>query len=258
MTTNRESTKLGDMIKAGCALGFFLFASGAIAQNPQEGAPLNSQTLTAGIPTISYAGGQLRINALDSTLGDVLAKVGAVTGVDIDLPPGANSERMHIVDLGPGPARQILVALLSDSNFDYLIQASDIDPEKIQNVLLMPRGKAGSGNNVIDAAARTPRTPYARAATPATSQEAPVPNNSVPAPPENSLNPPLQPEQSGSPLFAELDSKPAQAPLPQSAPLAPPLTLSPQSINQQLQQMYQQRAQMIQQGQAVPPAERQQ
>jgi hypothetical protein len=264
MATNKDSTRIGGVLKAACALGLFLSTNVAIAQNSQTGLSLPSRKLTAGVPTISYAGGQLRIDALDSTLADVLAKVAALTGADIDVPPGADRERMHIVDLGPGPARQVLAALLSDSNFDYLIQASDVDPEKIQNVLLMRRTKGGGGNYTIDAAARPSRAPYARAVTPAASQEPPAPDNTVPPPAENgaveanSLNPTPQPEQTSSPVFAELDSKPVQVPVPQSAPLAPPQTLSPQSINQQLQQMYQQRAQMIQQGQAAPLAERQQ
>ena len=110
-------------------------------------------------PTISYVGGQLRIDALGSTLADVLTKVAALTGVKIDVPAGADSERMPVVELGPGPARQILASLLSDSNFDYLIQASDADPEKIQSVLLMPREKKGERDQWTDAAARASRGP---------------------------------------------------------------------------------------------------
>src|ERR1700680_314957 len=170
--------------KASCVLGLLLFARVAFAQNaqgtasratatealnttviesPARAALPTSEKITAATPKISYVDGQLRIDALDSTLADVLKKVGALTGVNIDVPAGANSERMHIVELGPGPARQILASLLSDSNFDYLIQASDTDPEKIQSVLLMPREKRGSGTNGTDAAGRPSRSPYARA-----------------------------------------------------------------------------------------------
>jgi hypothetical protein len=161
---------------------------------------------------------------------------------------------MPVVELGPGPARQILASLLSDSNFDYLIQASDADPEKIQSVLLMPRGKKGSGSNGSDAVARASRGPAAP-------PEAPVPDSPAPAPPEipapdaSSLTqpapaqpeqatppPPVQPDLSGQPLLQPNTSNPAKP-----GALTPPPTLSPESINQQLQQMYQQRAQMTQQ-----------
>ena len=83
---------------------------------------------------------------------------------------------MPVVELGPGPARQILASLLSDSNFDYLIQASDADPEKIQSVLLMPREKKGT-----EAAARAARGPNVAAVAP---PEAPPPDAPVAPQPE--------------------------------------------------------------------------
>jgi hypothetical protein len=263
---------LRNVTKAGCVLALLLFARAAIARNAQgtalpttatgapatatespaqtAAAPPTSAKTTAVPPKISYVGGQLRIDALNSTLADVLTKVAALTGVKIDVPAGANSERMPVVDLGPGPARQILSSLLSDSNFDYVIQASDTDPEKIQSVLLMPREKRGSGTNGPDAAARLSGSPYARAAVPP--EEAQVSNSPVPAGPENaaagasSLNPQpasSQPEQSmGLPL-----PQPEQSNLTKPAPLTPPQVMNSQSISQQLQQMYQQRMQMMQQ-----------
>jgi hypothetical protein len=272
-------------------LGLLLFAKVAIAQNahgtvpratttegpttatesPAQTALPTSVKITAVPPKISYVSGQLRIDALDVTLADVLTKVAALTGVNIDVPAGANSEWMHIVEFGPGPARKILASLLSDSNFDYLIQASDTDPEKIQNVVLMPREKRGSETNGTYAAARPSRSPYARAiAPPALSEEAQVPDSPVPGQLENAVaesnswNPQpasTQPEQSMPLPSAEPDkpmrlplSQPEQSNLTMPATLTPPPTLSPQSIQQQLQQMYQQRVQMIQQGQ---PAQRQ-
>jgi hypothetical protein len=216
-------------------------------------------------------GGQLRIDAFGSTLADVLTQVAALTGVNIDIPAGAASERMPVVELGPGPARQILASLLSDSNFDYLIQASDADPERIQSVLLMPREKRGSGTNGTDVVARTSRSPFAAALAP---PEAPAPDSPALAPPEmasseaGSLNPQsasAQPEQATPPPLVQPDLS-GQFPLLQPDPsnpskpgaLTPPATLNPQSINQQLQQMYQQRIQMTQQDhytgtQPLPP-----
>ena len=233
-----------DMAKAKAAanggiLALLLFARVAIAQEPPA--------QTAAPPNISYVGGQLRINTLDSTLADVLKKVADLTGVKIDVPAGANSERMPVVELGPGPARQVLASLLSGSNLDYVIQASDTDPTKIQSVLLMPRDKRGSGTNGTEAAARPIRSPFARAAVaPPEEAPAPVPDIPVPAQPENaaaeasSLNPQpalTQPEQ----------AQPGQSNLPKPGTLTPPQTMTPENINQQLQQMYQQRMQMIQQ-----------
>jgi hypothetical protein len=203
-------------------------------------------------------GGQLSINALDATLADVLTKVAALTGVNIDVPAGASGERMPVVELGPGPARQVLASLLSDTDFDYLIQAADADPERIQSVLVMAREKKGSGTNAMEAGARPPRSPYARGPAPSSPpEEAPPPDSPVPVAPANpaaeaiASNPQtaaaqpdqVPPDQSGQfPLLQPDTSNPAKP-----GALTPPATLSQQSISQQLQQMYQQRLQMTQQ-----------
>jgi hypothetical protein len=292
-------SKRGSQIvsKASWVLNLLLLANLAIAQNGHGAAsrpvaieealttstelpartawPSSSKIPAGGPPRVTYVDGQLRIDALDATLADVLTRVGALTGVDIDIPAGADREKMHIVQVGPGPARQVLASLLSDSNFDYLIQASDKDPERIQNVLLMPREKKqGGGTNGMEATARPSRGPFARALTPpANSEVAPAPDPPVPAQPENtvaeanSLNPqsaPAQSDQATPVPITEPDrptqfslSQPDQSNLTRGATLTPPQDLSPQSINQQLQQMYQQRIQINQQGQSVLPAVRQ-
>ncbi len=220
---------------AGCGLALMLFAW---------------RTAAAAEPlTITYVGGQLRIEARDSTLGYVLTKVAALTGVKIDVPAEANSEQMPFVKLGPGPARGVLASLLSDSNFDYLIQASDTEPGKIQNVLLIPRERKGAGTPGMEAPGRSTSSPYARATVP----DSPVPVQPASAPAEASLDPqppPPQPDQ--SPRRAAF--LPDQSELAKSAPLSPPPILNSQGISQQLQQMYQQRMQMVQQDRQTLPA----
>ena len=257
-------------------LATMFFATAAIAQN----APVTALRATAATTTpatavapptvatspaashkISYKDGQLRIDVVGSTLGDVLTQVAALTGVKIDIPAGANTERMPVVDLGPGPAREVLASLLSDSNFDYLIQASDTDAEKLQSVLVMAREKKGAAANVV-AAVRPSRGPDTRAAAePPPPPEPPAAESPVPAQPEVAPPPPPPPapatqaDLTAPSAAAALDSN--QFPLLQQDPafptrpgaLAPPTNLTPQGINQQLQQMYQQRIQINQQTQ---------
>src|ERR1035437_8714624 len=155
--------RLRAMTHAGCALALLLFAGTAIARDTQTTAShpataestatatgssaqakptaANAAKPAATAQQISYVGGQLTINVLDSTLADVLAKVAALTGMKLDVPPGASAERMPVVELGPGPARQVLASLLDESTFDFVIQASATDPEKMQSVTLMTREK---------------------------------------------------------------------------------------------------------------------
>jgi hypothetical protein len=207
---------------------------------------------------ISYVGGQLRIDAFDVTLADVLAKVAALTGVIIEVPAGAKNERMPVVELGPGTARQVLAELLSDSTFDFLIQSSSADPAKLQSVLLMPKDKKGGGTAAADGSGRPPRSPFARAsAQPEAVPDSPQAGTAVPE--SSSVNTvaeamPADPSPPTAQASA-LPDQPMQLPstlqpdpsaLSRPGALAPPQSLSPQTINTQLQQMYQTRMQMIQ------------
>jgi hypothetical protein len=272
--------------EAGRVLVFLLFAGVAIAQHHQARAmraiaaetpakapevpasaaevPAPTQTVSAApalekrptVPAkITYVGGQLRIDAFDVTLADVLAKVSALTGVIIDLPAGARTERMPVVELGPGTARQVLAELLSDSTFDFLIQSSSADPDKLQGVLLIPKDKKGAA--AADGSARPPRSPFARAsAQPEAVPDSPPPETAVPESsslstvaevmPAAPVAPPVAPAMPDQPM--QLPSTLQQDPTALSRPgaLAPPQSLSPQTINTQLQQMYQTRMQMIQ------------
>jgi hypothetical protein len=91
-------------------------------------------------PTVVCNGQQLTITANNSTLGSILADVHNCTGAQIDIPDGASSSRIFD-HLGPGPARDVLTALLGETGFDFVIGASDQSPEKVASVLLMARAK---------------------------------------------------------------------------------------------------------------------
>ncbi len=279
-------------------LALFLSASVALAQNTQATAahtaatearpatpeatgqntpaPSTSGQTTAAPLNISYVAGKLKIEALDSTLRDILTKVAALTGVKIDIPPGASSERLPVVKLGPGPARQILAALLSASSFDYFIMASAADPEGVHDVLLVPREKKAGGGNGAELVAQVaplsrgpdPRTDRRTAVSSSKSDETPEPDSPAPAEAANtvaqadpSTSAPTQPDQPAPPPPTQSNQgavSPAalanRSGLTTEGAMSPPSDLSPQSINQQLQQMYQQRMQMTQQNrQSIQP-----
>ena len=291
-TTNAGKTNAGfypPLVTGACrVLAFLLFAGAAIAQHHQSRAmrpiatapaaatevpamaaevPAPAQIVSAPLPAekrpavptkISFVGGQLRIDAFDVTLADVLAKVASLTGVNIEVPAGTKNERLPVVELGPGTARQVLAELLSDSTFDFLIQSSSADPDKLQSVLLMPKDKKGGA--AADGSARPPRSPFARASA---QPEASVPDS--PSQPDTAAGESSSLNTVAVAMTADPSPPPAQAPampdLPLQLPstlqqdpsalsrpgaLAPPQTLSPQTINTQLQQMYQTRMQMIQ------------
>jgi len=246
----------------GCALALLLCV-GAAAQEPAPATPAESpETAATPVPPpkISYVGGQLKIDATDSTLADILTKVAALTGVTIDIPPAANQERMAVVQLGPGPAREVLASLLSDSNVDYVIQASDTDPMKLQSVLVMARDKKGAKPNGTDEMASVARSPYARRGMPQQPQETQAPDSpqpesivaeSAPTQPDQSAPPPpAEPPPSRQPSVSE---QPGMINGAKIAPQPVPSSLDSQNITQTLQQMYQQRMQINQQDHQASP-----
>lgn len=108
--------------------------------------PIAAQTLGAGggaasahdSPIVVCNGNQLKIATNNSTLASVLAEVQKCTGAKIDIPDGVAASRVFN-QYGPGPAREVIVALLNSAGYDYVIGASRSDPEKVETVLLLIR-----------------------------------------------------------------------------------------------------------------------
>lgn len=97
-------------------------------------------------PQVLWDGKQLSIACENSTLSDILAAVRVRIGASIEIPPGAAAERVA-TKLGPAPAREVLASLLSNTDFDYVIQASDKDENGISSVLLTARGR--TDNDIV-------------------------------------------------------------------------------------------------------------
>jgi hypothetical protein len=241
-------------------------AAGARVKRPESSVNAPAADVAASAQGVFYADGQLRINVANSTLAEILTRVAALTGVKIELPESTSAEQVPSLKLGPGPAREVLASLLSESNFDYLIQGSDADPGRLQSLLLLPRGKRDSApdvpaRQVRNAYARVAAAPVPPAAAAAPPEEAPAaapdtpiaaPDQAVSAslstpPPESDQTVPVSspPDLSAPPIYGQ----PLQTNVPKTFPVPPPASFDQQSVNQQLQQMYQQRMQMQQQRQ---------
>ena len=110
-------------------------------QTPVAPPALASDAALSSQPKVSFEGGQLTIIAENSTLSEILAAVRARTGADIEIPENAAVERLW-AQLGPGPPRRVLAALLSSTDLNYVIQASDSDLQGIPRILLSPRSRS--------------------------------------------------------------------------------------------------------------------
>jgi hypothetical protein len=207
---------------------------------------------------VQYSDQLLRINAFNSTLADILAKIAALTGANIEIPAGARSERM-VADLGPGPPRQIITALLTDTDFDFVVTSSNGDPESILTVLLTPRDHSnGSAGRTVLADRPAPNfrgMQPERMRAGANSADGQAADDSSSAASEST-------SAEAAPVEAPADSSAAAAALPDNAgagriPDASSGQTVQQSMNQQLLQLYKQREQQIQEQRtpAHPPSQ---
>ena len=90
-------------------------------------------------PVVTWADKQLTIDAENSTLTAILLAIRAQTGASIEIPASADSERVAL-HIGPAPIRDVLSSLLYGTNFDYVIQAADDDPDTLRSVVLTAHG----------------------------------------------------------------------------------------------------------------------
>jgi len=234
-------------------------------------------------PKVTCDGGQLTISAQNSTLGAVLNAVRGCTGAEIDVPAEASGERLF-AEFGPGPVRAVLADFLNSTDFNFVIKASPSDPQKVQMVLLNPRITDSATEVATLAESGTGMTPnrlgwlkarenYLKSFS-AANDEA-----SQPADTASSASPPVETAVSPSGSTPVDTTASAENPAPVGAdPVAPAVStpaLSPATnpiasassgsdaaLNQgkstqemitDMQRMFEQRKQMIQQQASTPP-----
>ena len=107
--------------------------SGPLSQMPMDQIPPTPAKVT-------FQGGLLTIAAQNSTLGEILRDVRKLIGASIEFPPGSNGANEHVVThLGPGSPRDVMVALLNGSSFNYVMLGSNADPTAVASVILTPK-----------------------------------------------------------------------------------------------------------------------
>jgi hypothetical protein len=118
---------------------------------PAPELPKRPVELPPKAPKVTCHGDELTISADNSNLDAILAAVKGCTGARIDMPEGASRVR-SFEELGPGPVREVLDQLLSGTPYNYVIQSSEANPLKVEQVLLSMRtdenGKPGSGGGI--------------------------------------------------------------------------------------------------------------
>ena len=80
--------------------------------------------------TVTFENGMLRIHAEKATLAQVLFEVQHQTQAEIAIPAGAEQEQVA-ADLGPGPARDVLGALLNGSAYNFIFVGDELSLERV-------------------------------------------------------------------------------------------------------------------------------
>jgi hypothetical protein len=122
--------------------------------------PKNPVDLPPRPPRVICSGDQLTITAENSTLDSILVLVRGCSGARVEIPEGAARVRSY-EQLGPGPMRKVLDALLSGTDFNYVLESSDANPQKLEAVLLTARAKDGAAGTGGSASSASPSTEIA-------------------------------------------------------------------------------------------------
>jgi len=213
---------------------------------PRPLQPLTLEQMPALPPQVSYHDGSLTIIAENSTLGDVLRAVRAKTGAAVDIP--ANATERVVSHVGPGPAREVMAALLNGSHFNYVMLGSATNPRILERVVLLPKSGGAESGPSTQAMASEPvySPPQARMPRPVPPAQEPDEVTS-----DEEFGDELNESESDN-LIDEQANQPAEPTQPGGQP-------TPRTPEQLLQELQRQQQQLQQQGNPqgfpVPPGQ---
>jgi len=186
------------------------------SSQPQQQPVSRSAMGPAVPPVVTYRDGLLTVQALNSNLGSVVTAIRSKTGIEFE---GAEniSERVAI-SLGPAPAGDVLAAIFSGSNYDFVALGRPDSPSIVQRVILTVKNKTGA--------------PAEAQAQPRPAQQGEGDEEEVPEEQPNGGDPqdtPAQPPQIPQQQPPQTENQPQQP-------------KSPEQLLQELQQMQNQKA----------------
>jgi hypothetical protein len=214
------------------------------AYTPGPLAPMPLDQVPAVAPKVVFQNGQLSVQAHNSTLADVLREIRKQIGADFDVPSNA-TERV-VADIGPGPARDVLMGLLNGTHFNYVIVGSLADPTSVQNVLLTPKTAGPETASVVPPTRPGMPQRMVRGGVPAAQAADTSDDNSA----DSADDPPDQPEAQEEQPQPQQPDQQNQA---QQTPKTPEQLLQELQRQQQQQQQQQQSPQQPAPGQTQPP-----
>lgn len=202
--------------------------------------PTRADMQPAARPSVTLNNGLLTIEALNSTLADVLHAVRIATNARFEGPLTSGTERVF-VRVGPLPPAEALARLLQGSRFDYMILGRSGMPGSVARVVLTHRTVSAASSSAPVQPQRTPAVVQSPAEEDMPDEDEEFPNEGIaPAPdmPEVPRPPGVGPPQNPATV-------PPQGPNvnpgtnPQN-PNDPNRVRSPEELLEELQRMQQQ------------------
>jgi hypothetical protein len=117
---------------------------------PTPPVPVPPAQQAAAPATVDYRDGQLRIDAQNSSLVQILTKISQETGLTVD---GLGHDQRIYGQYGPGSMETTLSSLLDGAGYNYVL-VGNVNGKSTPKLLLTPR--SGDGGGVSSAAATTP------------------------------------------------------------------------------------------------------
>lgn len=128
------------IVKLGGPVGIAEAPAGETPEAPAGAAPAPEPPKKV---TIGFQDGLMSITTADkASLAEVLNEIHAQTGADIAIPAGAEQD-VVAVSLGPAAPRDVVAKLLDGSPYNYIILGADNDINKLEKVVLSPKGALG-------------------------------------------------------------------------------------------------------------------
>jgi len=138
-------------------------------------------------PITQVTDGKVTIKANGQDFASVLESVRTATGFTVEMPSTIESEPVFL-DIGPTSVTEALVAVLSGTNYNYIIVGSEQDPQTVKRLILTERGN-GSPATLV-ASSQTPTV----ASQPVLYGGVQVENDAEPSEPPPPPPPPIQPK----------------------------------------------------------------
>ena len=104
-------------------------------------APEPAQTVPPA-PIAQVSDGKLLINASGQDFATVLESVRSATGFIVEMPSSVDAEPVFL-NIGPTSVADALVALLSGTNYNYIIVGSERNPQVVKRLVLTERTSGG-------------------------------------------------------------------------------------------------------------------